>query len=241
MFVLGQILLFGLVAPVLAPFLTVTWRRLVGDPTMAILVPMLVLPLAFFFGKGTQNYLEANWPAVAYLALVPTMQRWLRVTSFPGVWRFMFFVLMIPALAGSTAAAVHLVHRLPMVKPAQDRVRTAGAALDIGKQTAALIATERRPDEPVYAPLYQWTSTLRWYGVNARQLPNYIRVSHFTLVDPTDPCQSPSILAWTEVSEHPHTLSCFPVRTLLSRFVGQVDGTNVVTRELVRFEKEPPR
>lgn len=241
LFVLGQGLLFGFVAPVLVPFCVGTWRRLVGDPAMAVLVPMLVLPCLFFFGKATQSFLEANWPAVMYLALVPTMQRWLRVTSFPGVWRLVFALALVPALAASAALAVHVVHRLPFVRPDKDRLRIASVSLDAAAQAAAHIARERRPGEPVLVPTYQWTAMLRWEGVDAKQIPNYVRPSHFTLTEPVEPCATPSVLSWTDAGEHPDPLRCYPVRTVLSQSRAVVDGTTVLVRELVRFERGPGR
>lgn len=241
LFVLGQGFLFGFAALLLVPFLLGTWRRLVGDPAMAVLVPMLVLPALFFYGKATQTFLEANWPAAMYLALVPTMQRWLRVTSFPGVWRALFVVALLPALVGSVALSVHLGRRLPFVSPEKDRLREARATLAIGEATAQKIRAVRRPDEPVYATAYQWTATLRWFGVDARQLPGEGRPSHFTLTASSDPCQSPSILAWLDGNESPPALSCFPVRTPLGRFPAQVEGTSILIRDLYRYEREPAR
>jgi 4-amino-4-deoxy-L-arabinose transferase-like glycosyltransferase len=238
-FLFGQALLFGLVAPILTPFLVASWRRLAADPAMAVLVPMLVVPCLFFFGKATRSFLEANWPAVTYLALVPTMQRWLRVTSFSGLWKAIFALALAPALVASALIVVHLGHRLPFLAPEKDRLREASASLAIGAETARRIAELRRPGEPVYVPTYQWTATLRWFGVDARQLPNYGRPSHFTMTEPSDPCASASALAWIGPAEQPSPLRCFTVRTSLDRFPATVDGKVIAIRELVRFERGP--
>ncbi len=79
-FIGGQ---FGTIGPALFPLfcwvaitaLVSGWRR--NEPCRAFLAALAIPMMLFFFKRGITSKVEANWPQVAYLSLMPVVAEWL--------------------------------------------------------------------------------------------------------------------------------------------------------------------
>ena len=84
---------------------------------------------------------------------------------------------------------IHMIEPVPLLPPSIDRATRQQVKLEIARNVAADLRACGYTG-PVYTASYQWTATLRWHGVDARQIPGATRPSHFTQrpeppIDPT--------------------------------------------------------
>jgi 4-amino-4-deoxy-L-arabinose transferase-like glycosyltransferase len=178
-FVAVQFALIGTGPIVLLPWAWGRLRTLALDPTTRAAVALFVVPLTFFLYKAFRGPLEGNWAMASYIAFWPVAAWWYARWARTRVRRALAAAAFAIPLALSIVVAVHLMHPLPFVPPAKDRigimeVRFAAAA----RAAHAIRATGE--ELPVYAASYQWTALLRYNGIDARQIEGATRPSNFT-------------------------------------------------------------
>ncbi|MCE9562303.1 MAG: glycosyltransferase family 39 protein [Planctomycetes bacterium] len=190
-FVGGQMLLLGTV-----PFGVFVWalrnrRELLADPRLRPALCLFVIPFAFFMFKATRGHLEGNWAFPCYLACWPLAAVWYSRVRESAWWRWGIRAGFGFPVGATVFLAIHLIEPVPLLPPAVDRATRQFAKLEIARNVASELRSVGYTG-PVYVMSYQWTATLRWHGIDARQIPGVTRASHFTeRPEPTvDPAQA---------------------------------------------------
>jgi hypothetical protein len=74
---------------------------------------------------------------------------------------------------------IHMIEPLPVLPALQDRATRQWERMAIARAIADDLHAIGYSG-PVYAESYQWTAVLRWHGIDARQIDESSRPSHFT-------------------------------------------------------------
>jgi hypothetical protein len=187
-FVGSQLLLVGS-----APFFTFVWglrnwRSLREDPRLRVCACLFLFPFGFFLYKATRGHLEGNWAFPCYLACWPLAAEYYRHLRDQRLYRVLTALAFALPLGTSTFLTIHAIHPVWLIPPETDRATRQWDKMEITRQIAAEL-DEAGYHGPIYVPTYQWAATLRWYAIDARQLPNLARPSHFTQREnpPIDP------------------------------------------------------
>jgi hypothetical protein len=220
-FVGVQALLVGL-----APFVALPWvlrrtRRLCADPTLRACYWLYVFPLIFFLIKAARGPLEANWPLVAYVSLAPLGQRLLDEAGSLRLRRFTFAGFALPA-ACTLVVAVHLAAPIRWVPARQDRLTRQFEIYSTARLMGEYLQ-ETAPGEPVYLPSYQWTALMRFQGLDARQVPGWMRPSQFT-ARPTPPDPTRPTLVLSEAPLPDRLAAPYGTREVVQMFPLRVRG-----------------
>ncbi|MBA4186446.1 MAG: hypothetical protein C0467_00365 [Planctomycetaceae bacterium] len=181
-FVGGQILLLGTV-----PFAVFVWalrnrRELLADSRLRPIACLFVIPFGFFLFKATRGHLEGNWAFPCYLACWPLAAVWYSRVRESAWWRWGFRSGFAIPVGATVFLAIHVIEPVPLIPPSLDRATRQVVKLEIARNVAAELRSAGYTG-PVYAMNYQWTATLRWHGIDARQIPGATRPSHFTQRD----------------------------------------------------------
>jgi hypothetical protein len=192
-----QLLLFGTL-----PFAVFVWaiarrQELLADPRLRVCACLFGFPFAFFLYKATRGPLEGNWALACYIAVWPLAAVMVERFRASAVWRRLTpAAFALPAVC-VVFVAVHLVWPVPVISPQADRITRQFGKVEVARQVAATLK-QSGTAEPVYAPSYQWTALLRFYGIDARQIDGVTRPSHFTQV-PERPTDRDRALIFTDI------------------------------------------
>lgn len=178
-FVGVQVLLLGTV-----PFAVFVWAarhraELLADPRLRACLFLFVLPFAFFLWKATRGRLEGNWAFPCYLACWPLAAEWYRRVSESARWRWTFRAGFAIPLGVSLFLLVHLVRPVGLLPATDDRPYRQWERVAAARRVAEDLRVQGY-DGPVYVATYQWVAVLRWQGVDAHQVLDGARPSHFT-------------------------------------------------------------
>lgn len=181
---IGEFLGMQALAAGLLPFVTFFWamrhfRRLAEQPRLRVCLCMFVLPFAFFIYKGTRLRLEANWPLISYIAVWPLAAAWYEEARQSLKWRVSVACWFTAPILVVAVLLIHCVWPIAVVPPRVDRITR-----QVGKDALAAALADKLPEAGPPAPLfvgaYQWTALLRFHGIDAREINNPNRPSHFT-------------------------------------------------------------
>lgn len=224
-FVGGQMLLLGTV-----PFAVFVWaicnrRELLADPRLRAVACLFVIPFAFFLFKATRGHLEGNWAFPCYLACWPLAAVWYSRVRESAWWRWSIRAGFALPIGATVFLAAHLIEPVPLLPPSIDRATRQVVKLEIAKNVAAELRSARYTG-PVYVMSYQWTATLRWYGIDARQIPGATRPSHFTErpEPPVDPAQAVVFLEAGSPTRGTAEVDGFGVTQAATSYVMEVRG-----------------
>ena len=178
-FVGVQILLFGTMPFFLFPWVISNARRLSQDPRLRICACLYSLPLAFFLYKSTQTRLEGNWALVCFVSFWPLAAEWYQTVDKSNFWRQSTPWAFAPPALATVVVLVHWIWPLSIVPTKRDRIHRQ-VALQTATQEVARKIREHGESIPVYTNSYQMTSWLRFQSLNAQQIDQLTRPSHFT-------------------------------------------------------------
>jgi 4-amino-4-deoxy-L-arabinose transferase-like glycosyltransferase len=178
-FVGVQIVLFGTI-----PITVFIWSlrhraELLADPRLRVCLCLFALPFAFFLLKATRGRIEGNWAFPCYLACWPLAAEWYRQVRESAWWRWATRGGFAFPLVTSALFLIHVIEPLPVFPPSQDRSTRQWERMAVARAIAKDVQAAGY-DGPVYTPNYQWTAILRWHGIDARQIDDTLRASHFT-------------------------------------------------------------
>ncbi len=178
-FVGVQLLLFGT-----APFVVFAWalinlRRLRTDPKLRVCAGLFLFPLGFFLYKSTRGHLQGNWAFPCFLAGWPLAAVLYAQWKQYRLWRVSTALAFAVPLGASVVFAIHSIVPIPFIPVEIDRATRQWDKLEMVRAVAQDLHKTGYTG-PVYAGTYQWVSLLRWYGVDARQMEEVSRPSHFT-------------------------------------------------------------
>jgi 4-amino-4-deoxy-L-arabinose transferase-like glycosyltransferase len=177
-----QILLFGTVPFGLVIWTVVNARRLAADPRLRVCACLFVFPFVFFLYKSTRGPLEGNWALASYLAAWPLAAAWYESVRDRAGWRWAFRAAFAAPVTVTVASAFHLfIHPIPLLSPDDDRITRQTAKFMAARQIRDVIA-DRGEQLPVYVETYQMAALLQFQGIDARQIDEASRPSHFTQV-----------------------------------------------------------
>jgi 4-amino-4-deoxy-L-arabinose transferase-like glycosyltransferase len=178
-FVGSQILAFGTMPFFLFPWVVLNARQLCADSRLRVCVCLYAPPIAYFLYKSTQTRLEGNWALVCFVSFWPLASEWLQTVDKNNFWRRTTVWAFVPPALASIAILVHWIYPIPLVPTKVDRIHR-----QIGIQKAthevARIIREHGESIPVFSNSYQMTSWLRFQSLNAQQIDQLTRPSHFT-------------------------------------------------------------
>jgi hypothetical protein len=174
-----QALGFGFLPLVLFPWVLWRFRTLAADPILRVCACLYVVPFAIFVYKSLRGPLEGNWAIVAYLGFWPVAAAWYDAVRGTKWLRWYAVAACAPPAVCVAFVAVHLVHPWPFVPPRPDRITRQFDRIEAIRKCADAIRAHGEPI-PVFVPLYQNVSALRFFGIDARQIDGFSRPSHFT-------------------------------------------------------------
>ena len=178
-FVGVQVLAFGTMPFFLFPWVCYRARRLSQDPCLRVCLCLYALPLAFFLYKSTQTRLEGNWALVCFISFWPLASEWYRSVRTSIHWRRATAASFLPPILSVLAIVIHLIRPSPLVPIKADRVYRQIAMNAAAAEVARKIHA-RGESLPVYTDTYQSTALLRFQLLDARQIADLTRPSHFT-------------------------------------------------------------
>jgi 4-amino-4-deoxy-L-arabinose transferase-like glycosyltransferase len=173
-----QVALFGTLPLVLFPWVVANLRRLTADPRLRVCACLYGFPFAFFLFKAARGPLEGNWALASYVAFWPLAAAWYESVRGRG-WEWAVPAAFAIPAGVAAATAVHLIHPLPLLTPANDRITRQSVKFAVAQQLRDTIAA-RGEQLPVYVETYQMAALLRFQGIDARQIDGASRPSHFT-------------------------------------------------------------
>jgi 4-amino-4-deoxy-L-arabinose transferase-like glycosyltransferase len=179
-FVGVQIALMGTAPLVLLPWAWRHARILAADPDTRAGLSLYAIPLTFFVGKAVLGPVQPNWPIVCYVGFWPVAARWYAGWARTPARRAAAAAAYAVPLLATLVVTAHLIHPLPVVSPAKDRIG-AQAARHAAARRAAEAIRATGENLPVYTATYQSTARLRYHGVRAQQIAGITRPSNFTL------------------------------------------------------------
>jgi 4-amino-4-deoxy-L-arabinose transferase-like glycosyltransferase len=178
-FVGVQILAFGTIPFFLFPWVCYHARSLSRDSRLRVSLSLYALPLAFFLYKSTQARLEGNWAIVCFISFWPLASEWYRTVRSSKFWRWSTAAGFLPPVLSVVAITIHLIWPVPIVPVKADRIHRQ-IALNMSAAKVADLIRSRGETLPVYTDTYQSTALLRFQSLDARQVADLSRPSHFT-------------------------------------------------------------
>lgn len=235
-----QLLLFGT-----APFWVFGWairkrKLLLADARLRVCFSMFVLPFAFFLFKATRGRLEGNWALACYIAVWPLVATWFETKRASLTWRRLTVSSFLPPLICVLLLGAHLLHPLPILPAANDRITRQYAKVDLAQQAAKSFAEMNLTDVPLFATDYQWTALLRYAGADAKQFAGLTRPSHFTMnayEPPLTPQQYSRSVVFAEGFIREPYIQGLNQPKILASFPLVVRGKQVSTFWLIEYTK----
>jgi hypothetical protein len=178
-FVGVQILSFGPLPFTLLPWVLYKLPASCRNPRLRVCVCLYALPLAFFLYKSTQSRLEANWPIVCFISFWPLVSEWYATVRQSKAWRWATAAAFLVPATAVLGLFAHLIHPISLVPIPADRIYRQIAVNGASHELANLMK-ERGETLPVYTDTYQSTAQLRFQSLDARQIADLTRHSHFT-------------------------------------------------------------
>lgn len=234
-----QLLLAGLLPAVVYGWSWYHAKSIMADPRLRVCASLFVVPMSLFLYQACKKPLEGNWALACYLSCWPLAAAMASEWALTPARRVLLVSLFSIPIGATVTLIVHLIEPISLCKPESDRITRQTEKWRIYQQVSRLIAEQ--PDKlPVYTPLYQWTASLNFFGIPARQLDGVSRPSHFT----TPPCrlsdvdqayyfgEGPLPSHWTEEFETPDIVGNFPL---------VVRGKLYTVYQLLKYRKKRPQ
>ena len=234
----AQILLFGTLPFFLLPWVLWNFRRLAKVPRLRVCCCLYAIPWSFFLLKATNSHVEANWALVSFIAFWPLASVWYDAVSKSTFWRWSMRSAFIPSIVSVLLLTLHLLHPLPIIPTQGDRIYLQFSKVTVAREISETIRI-RGENLPVYAPTYQWTSLLRFQGLNTRQIEGLTRPSHFTQ-PPRHLDQETQAYVVAENRLPEKFASGFAIPELIQDYPLVVRGTSERTVHLFLYTKQPP-
>ncbi len=221
----SQYLLIGGLAFWMLPWVLLKFRELGEEPRYRTHLYFYAVPFVFFLFQSFRTRLEGNWAFISYLTFWPLADRIFFYSSFRGFQKLLLWISFIPPIFVTVFCTLHAIHPLKQgIPPSADRLGIMRAQYDASKRMASDLRD--LPLSEVVALNYQWTSYLRFQGIEANQIFPEGRQSQFTL-EKTPTCDTPHLFAVLDSSFFPSGLNCFSDRSLLKEYNLQVRGENI--------------
>lgn len=230
-----QLLLFGAL-----PFGVFAWtllrrRELLPEPRLRVCAWLFGFPFAFFLFKATRGPLEGNWALACYIAVWPLAAKWYESVKASAAWRRLTAAAFgVPATC-VILIAVHLVHPLPVPNPGADRITRQSAKDDLAVQLAGWFH-DHATAGPVFVPSYQWTALLRFHHLDARQVADLSRPSHFTQ-NPQRPADHDHVYVFAEGFLPAEFVEGFGPPRIIQKFPLMVRGQEVGVFWLLEYSR----
>jgi 4-amino-4-deoxy-L-arabinose transferase-like glycosyltransferase len=178
-FLVLQFLLVGTVPLTVFIWALAHRKELLVDPRLRVCTCLFVVPFAFFLFKATRGRLQGNWAFPIYIACWPVVVEWYSRARESTGWRWATRAGFAPAVGTCMFFVINLIEPMPVLPALQDRVSRQWERMAIARAISDDLDAIGYKG-PVYAQSYQWTAVLRWHGIDARQLDETSRPSHFT-------------------------------------------------------------